>query len=230
MSRTFQFEQGEYYHVFNRGVEKRTVFLDQPDRIRFQKLLYLCNSNKSLHFSVIKDDIKGPAIYHVERGKQLVSLGAYCLMGNHFHLLLRERTKGGISQFMQKLVTAYTMYFNIRNERTGSLFEGRFRARHASHDEYLKYLFSYIHLNPMKHVEPKWEEQGIQNGKTSWQYLENYHFSSAVDYLGEKRPERAILSMAKFPGYFRKKDAMLHELLDWLAMKPEEVDNTRFQG
>ncbi len=74
------------------------------------------------------------------RGNQLVSIGAYCLMSNHLHLLLREEEESGISLFMQKVSTAYTMYFNRKYKRTGSLFAGRFKAQHAGNDNYLKYL------------------------------------------------------------------------------------------
>lgn len=222
MGRSFYFSEGEFYHVFNRGVEKRMVFVNEKDKKRFQKLLYLCNGTRVVHFSVLKDFEKDNSLYQIDRGEPLVALGAYCLMGNHFHLLLREIQSGGISRFMQKLSTAYTMYFNILNERTGSLFENRFRARHASNDRYLKYLFSYIHLNPAQHVEPNWKEEGIISSFKTWQYVSTYSFSSLEDYLGEKRAEQAILSTIQFPGYFKKRGSMRAELYNWLNMRPND--------
>lgn len=230
MSRSFSFAEGEFYHLFNRGVEKRIVFINEKDKSRFQKLLYLCNGTEVVHFSEVKDLVKGNMIYKIERGKPLVALGAYCLMSNHFHLLVLEHKPNGISQFMQKLATAYTMYFNIHNQRTGSLFEGRFRARQATHDNYLKYLFSYIHLNPAEHIQPTWKQDGIRNFDKVWKYLSDYRFSSLPDYLGEDRPERIILSMTEFPGYFQKKKSMRKEIIGWLDTKPEDVDDPRFQG
>src|SRR3989344_6922004 len=108
-------EKSEYYHVFNRGVDKRNIFLGNYDKSRFQKLLYICNGTKVVHFSNLYELAKSNEIYSIERGNLLVDIGAYCILSNHFHLLLRERRAGGISRFMQKLSTAYTMYFNKHN-------------------------------------------------------------------------------------------------------------------
>lgn len=221
MSRPIKFSEGEYYHVFNRGVEKRVVFKDLFDKIRFQKLMFLCNSEHMLHLSILKEEIRGDNIYSIERGRPLVAVGAYCIMNNHFHILLKEITNGGISRFMQKLSTAYTMYFNIRNQRTGSLFEGRFRAKQADSNDYLKYLFSYIHLNPVEHIEPKWKEQGIRNMKKVWNYACCYSFSSIKDFLDHGRPEKIILSLKSFPSYFETNESVQKEIQDWLMVKPE---------
>ncbi len=141
-------------------------------------------------------------------------------MGNHFHLLLREKEEHGISMFMQKMITAYTMYFNIRNQRTGSLFEGRFRARHIDNDEYLKYMFSYIHLNPIQHIEPKWKEEGIRNMEKAKDYLTHYPYSSLYEYRKQKRPESAILTKFAFPSYFKTPRVLEDEMNSWLEFTP----------
>ena len=83
----------------------------------------------------------------IDRGETLVDIGIYCLVPNHFHLLIKEKTENGISEFVKKVATGYSMYFNKKYERTGSLFEGPFKAKRIDTDEYLKYIFSYIHLN-----------------------------------------------------------------------------------
>lgn len=222
MSRPFSFSEGEYYHVFNRGVEKRLVFTSPNDKSRFQKLLYLCNGTEAVHLSTVREIFSGIPVYQINRGKPITAIGAYCLMGSHFHLLIRELVDGGISQFMQKLMTAYTMYFNIRNERSGSLFEGRFRARHAHSDEYLKYLYSYIHLNPVEHIEPAWRNKGIKNMPRVKKYLKDYRHSSFPDYLKVTRPEFAILMPTKFPSYFKKQTDFMGEMTDWLEFQPEQ--------
>ena len=224
MSRAFNFSVGEYYHVFNRGVEKRTIFNNLRDKERFQKLLYLCNGTKVVHLSVLGNLVESEALYSVDRGEPLVAVGAYCLLNSHFHLLMKEHKSGGISRFMQKLSTAYTMYFNIRNQRTGSLFENRFRAKHAKSNEYLKYLFAYIHLNPVQHIEPNWKEEGIKNFEKVWRYTTQYPFSSLPDYLGANRSNKSILSITEFPSYFRDKGSMSLELQDWLTLKLAETD------
>lgn len=208
--------------MFNRGVEKRLVFTNSNDRNRFQKLLYLCNGTEAVHLSTVREIFSGIPIYKIERGKALAAIGAYCLMGSHFHLLVRELIGGGVSQFMQKLTTAYTMYFNIRNQRSGSLFEGRFRARHVDSDNYLKYLYSYIHLNPVSHIEPDWKNKGVKNMNRAKEHLKNYRHSSFPDYLKIKRSESAILTPGQFPRYFEKQADFINEIVGWLEFKPEQ--------
>lgn len=215
MNRKFNFSVGESYHVYNRGTEKRLIFLDESDYQRFQKLLYLCNSEKGMVFR----DIPAEEIYKHDRSKTIVDIGAYCLMPNHFHLLLHERTEGGISIFMQKVLTAYSAYFNKKYGRSGSLFEGVFKATHADIDEYLKYLFSYIHLNPVKIIDPKWKENGITDRRVAKKYLMGYPYSSYLDYMGKKREESVILDRGAFPEYFAEFKDFEQFIDEWLAFK-----------
>jgi REP element-mobilizing transposase RayT len=156
------------------------------------------------------------------RGETLVDIGAYCLMSNHFHLLLHEKTENGISIFMAKLLTAYSMYFNKRHVRTGALFEGRFLAKHADKDDYLQYLFSYIHLNPVKIIEPTWKVDGILNMKKTKQYLDDYFYSSYRDYMGEKREENLILNKNAFPEYFENFKEFEQYIDAWLTYNETE--------
>jgi len=139
----------------------------------------------------------------IDKKDSLVDIGAYCLMPNHFHILLKEKTENGISKFMKKLSTGYSMYFNKRYERTGRLFEGTFKSVHADSDEYLKYLFAYIHLNPIKLINPVWKEEGIRNSVEAKLFLSGYSFSSYLDYTMKarnngKRPESKILNRKRF--------------------------------
>ena len=213
MERKIVFSEGEYYHIYNRGVEKRNVFLTQEDHERFIKLLYLANSEKAFIFRLVQ----GLPLYKIDRGEVLCSIGAYVLMPNHFHILLRETKEGGISRFMEKLMTGYSMYFNKRHERVGPLFQGRFKARHVEQDEYLKYLFAYIHLNPVKLIEPRWKETKIEDRRAAEKYLQNYHYSSYPDLVGEGREERAILSLSEFPEYFSEKGEFQRYVEDWTS-------------
>ncbi len=223
MSRKIKFSDGEFYHLYNRGVDKREIFLYEYDYIRFQMLLYLCNSNIDLNMRDMfgaHETIK--TIFATERNFTLVDIGAYCLMPNHFHLLVGQRTKNGISQFMQRLGTAYTMYFNKKNDRTGSLFQGPFKAKHASRDEYLKYLFAYIHLNPIKIIEPKWKEEGVSNLKKAEAFLEQFQFSSFQEYTGVNRPQNIIINKKSFPDYFPSQFDFNKLIGDWLKYKAAE--------
>jgi len=140
-------------------------------------------------------------------------------MPNHFHILVKEKVAGGTSLFMQKLSTAYTMYFNVKNERTGALFAGCFKATHASHDEYLKYLISYIHLNPIKIIDPAWKDTGIKNPMEAKNFLERYRYSSYSEYTKILRPESAILNISAFPEYFSAADGFENTLQSWLLYK-----------
>ena len=164
-------------------------------------------------------------VFRVERGNTLVDIGAYCLMGNHLHLLLHEKNQNGISAFMQKLTTAYVMYFNRKHERTGAFFEGTYKAKHLDEDDYLKYIFSYIHLNPVEHIEPEWKELGIKNMKKVKAYLASYIHSSYLDYTGREREEHAILNESAFPEYFIGKNSFRSFTKSWLALKSWGDDN-----
>ncbi|MHB0978178.1 MAG: transposase [Minisyncoccota bacterium] len=203
--------QGEFYHIFNRGNSKQIIFKDQKDYERFVRILFIANSENNFKF---RDALlKG---YSVDRGNSLVSIGAWCLMPNHFHLLIKENGEGGISKFMQKLTTAYSMYFNTKYSRTGGLFEGRFKSAHIDDDRYLKYIFSYINLNPVKLIDSDWKEKGIKNKKLSIDFLYDYKFSSFLDYLGIIRKESAILDQKSFPKYFPTGDSFKSEILEWI--------------
>ncbi|MEK7538557.1 MAG: transposase [Patescibacteria group bacterium] len=212
MERKFKFAVEEFYHVYNRGNNKMPIFLSDKDHKRFQKLLYVCNGTKPVVFKTIQ----GLPLDKIDRGETLVDIGAYCLMPNHFHMLLREKNEGGISRFVEKLLTAYSMYFNKRNERTGRLFENSFRATHVDSDEYLKYLFAYIHLNPVKIIDPKWKENGIKNRSVAQEYLSAYSYSSYLDYLGQERSERHILNKQAFPEYFAQSQEFDSFISEWL--------------
>jgi putative transposase len=161
----------------------------------------------------------------IKIGERLVAIGAYCLMPNHFHILLKEITEGGISKFMEKLTTAYSKYFNKKHNHSGVLFQGRFKAEHVDNDEYLKYLFAYIHLNPVKLIEPRWRDNGIQNSKVAKSYLSDYKHSSYSDYAkegtGVNREELTILSPEEFPEYFAEAHDFQDFVNDWLEFRAE---------
>lgn len=215
-TRTISFAEGEFYHIYNRGTDKRTIFKDNSDYRRFMELLFLTNTTDSVNIRDIRKITD--SIYALERADMLVHIGAFCLMPNHFHILLTPAVDGGIQKFMLKLSTGYSMYFNKRYIRTGALFEGRFKSEHVHSDEYLKYLFSYIHLNPIKLIQPEWKESGIKDMLLAKKYLDTYHYSSFLDYRTQ-REESNILSRQAFPKYFEDKASIDSEILEWLTYK-----------
>ena len=159
-----------------------------------------------------------------------MAIGCYCLMPNHFHLLLREIKDGGISKFMLKLQTGYSMYFNTKNERKGALWQGVFKAEHATDDEYLQYLFSYIHLNPTKLLMTDWRER-ILSGKMTeklYRYVVDYPYSSCRLYNPQSsttinKVESTIVDRENFPNYLavNTKEYRDH-LINWLTLNKNE--------
>lgn len=212
--RKFSFVPGEYYHIYNRGNSKQTIFHENHDYYRFIKLLFLSNTINQFKLFFLKNPMDD-----FERGEQLVQVGAYCLMPNHFHLLVTPQKEHGLSRFMQKVTTGYSMYFNNKYDRTGTLFEGKFKAEHVSDDRYLKYLFSYIHLNPVKLIQSDWKKEGIRNKEEAIKFCESYRYSSLPDYLGDKRKESAILGMKAFPEYFRSPADIRRDIFSWFSSK-----------
>jgi putative transposase len=211
----------EYYHVYNRGVDRRDIFTREYEFRRFQLLLYLANGSnnwKLKDLQRLKDNSSFADYFAYERGEPLVAIGAYCLLTNHFHLLVKEIREGGIATFMQRLTSAYSHYFNSANDRSGALFEGRYKLKHADSDPYLKYLFSYIHLNPLGDT---YREAAITDEKKQQQirsYLEQYPFASYRDYVGSERVESKILSPSAFPAYFQTRADLDTHITDYLAM------------
>jgi len=200
-SRQTVFSPGEWYHCYTRTIEKRIAFETDGDYERFLQTLYLCNSERPMR----RDDLPRMAredIYAYPRGEPLVSIGSYCIMPTHFHLLLHEIRDNGISRFMQKVGTAYTMYFNIRQQRIGGLFVKPFRAKHIDEDPYLRRVVQYIHLNPAELFEPAWKRGVVRNMRKLESALRQYRYSSWPDYEhDEARPQRAILGREKLVSF-----------------------------
>lgn len=186
-----QFVEDYIYHVYNRGVEERNVFLDRKDYLRFIHDLFEFNdespaSNVLYFFNPKSMEVQPPYIRERKPRKLLVEILVFTLMPNHFHLLIKQKKEEGIVRFMQKLGTGYTMYFNQRYERVGGLFQGRFKAVRVHAQAHFLHLPFYIHANPIL------KKYKIYGGSTSidWReaagYLENYRWSSYPDYIGKK--------------------------------------------
>lgn len=212
MQRKIIISPGEFYHIYNRGVEKRNIFSTKANYERFLKLLYLANGTNPYRY----DRVKNTRLKEIDRGKRLVSIGAYVLMPNHFHILIKEIGDGGTSQFLEKLTTGYSCYFNKLNDRVGSLFQGTYKAEHVNNDKYLKYLFAYIHLNPTKLIEPNWKDSKIKNLNKANLFLDNYRYSSYQDYTDINREENLILTKKSFPEYFLQKFEFQEFVDEWL--------------
>lgn len=219
---------GNFYHLFSRGVDKRDIFMDKNDYLRFILLLYLSNSSTKVSLGNEKDwfsESKFPKFFSREPSDRLVDIGCFCLMTNHFHLLIRIPEGADLntgSEFMRKLLTAYVMYFNKKYNRSGSLFEQRFKSKIILTDRYLKYIFSYIHLNPVKQLYPLWKGQKFSKDDIErvHLFLENYKYFSYNEYSGNERLIFSkILNKSVFPDYFATGKDFLEELNHWLEFK-----------
>ena len=223
MSRKIKFSEGEYYHIYNRGVDKRDIFMDKYDYDRFLLLLDICNSSLPIEVREVMKEKDIGGLTSGDKEETLADIGVWCLMPNHFHILLKEKSGIGITKFIQKLSTAFTMYFNNKYERNGSLFQGTFKAKHIEKDEYLKYLFSYIHLNPVKLIQSDWKEKGIEDIENAKDFLNNYEYSSYRDYINPNSSESRIINEKAFPEYFKSKNDFNNNLFDWLKFKNTEA-------
>jgi len=208
MERKEDFVVGSFYHIYNRGVDKKNIFRTDGDRKHFQRLLYTRNSSKRINSA----RVKGLPLHTIGRGDTITDVVAYCLMPNHFHLLLREKIDGGISVFMAKFSTAFSMYINTKYNRTGPLMCRPFRSKQVDDDDYFRWLFSYIHLNPVELVQPDFKEQGITHSSKTQAFLNTYPFSSYVDYFIGNREETHILTFDREVQSLVKENGSVREL------------------
>ena len=219
MERKHVISEGEYYHLYNRGVEKRNIFLTQEDRGRFKRLLYLANSTERFVYR----DTEKKELHEIDRGETLVAVGAWVLMPNHFHILVKEIATGGTALFMEKLCTGYSSYFNKRHDRVGPLFQGRYKSQHVISDIHLKYLFAYIHLNPLKLVNPAWKERGGIATARAKQFTTSYKDSSYLCYKDTDRDENLLLAKNEFPKYFSEKKDFEDFHTEWFSFSDEDI-------
>lgn len=139
---------GEYYHLFNRGSDKRDIFLQPRDYKRFQQTFYYYHfSGRKPKFSQFtKSEL---ITIPFKQDQKLVEIISYCLMPNHFHFLVKQLQDNGISIFISQLSNSFTKYFNIKYKRVGPLLQGAFKAVLIESDEQLIHVSRYIHLNPV---------------------------------------------------------------------------------
>jgi REP element-mobilizing transposase RayT len=182
-----EFFVGGLYHIYNRGVDKRIVFEDKQDFYQFLDMMDIFNQDRSLGSRLVYNYPIN--IEHRGKTSMLVEVVAFCLLPNHFHLILREKVDGGISKFMQKLGTGYTMYFNQKNERSGALFQGKFKSKLIETQKYLEYLSVYVNLNFRIHGVHKYLSK-----KQKEKYDGDSYRSSLHEYIYDDIKNRRCVS------------------------------------
>lgn len=236
--RKIQFAENEYYHLYNRGVDKRDIFLTDNDFWRFFISMYLFNDRdyQSLFVSPKNRLIQTQPGYDLghnlvasKERQPLVDVLCFCLMPNHYHIIVGQRVENGISVFMQKLNHGYTSYFNFKNERTGRLFEGPFKAIVVRKDRYFEHLLRYIHLNPLDLLTSDWRTGGIDDWEKSEQFLKNYKWSSHHVYLGQPQ-EFQLVNPGVFKDIFRTPKEYLWFLKNWATKEWQGIRDYSLEG
>lgn len=192
-----QFVNNEIYHIVLRGIDGNLIFKNTDDYYRGIFSIYEFNNAKSVEISKRRHKIQSAkrklkkiggerVSANSDKRDKLVEVLVFCLMPNHIHLLLKQLKENGITKFMRKVGAGYGGYFNRKYSRKGYVFQNRFLAVHIKNDNQLKAIVTYIHTNPISFIEPKWKEKGIREPKKVIKFLENYKWSSYLDYIGKK--------------------------------------------
>ena len=209
--------QNYYYHVFNRGVNKRPIFKSKYEYNRFLLLLRFYNSVeypvKFSKFAKLSVDQRKEIWNRLEKEKNHTDILAYCLMPNHFHLLLKQNSENGISKLLGNLQNSYARYFNIKNERIGPLFQGQFKAVKIDGEEQLLHVSRYIHLNPYSSAIVK-----------DLNALQSYTWSSLREYL-DKTPYNLCVKEDIFV-IFKNRESYKNFVLD-NADYQKELENIK---
>jgi len=191
--------EGGYYHIYNRGVEKRDIFLDENDCKIFLHYIKLYLSPIEEILKAYPDNVRIRRFTKLNLAKE-VDLFCFSLMPNHFHFLVKQKNKDGIIKFMRRLMTSYVMHFNKKNNRVGTLLQGRYKAVNVDKDEYLLHLTRYIHLNPF---ELKSKNISFKNFSSYKYYLGTKQASwvkpeEILDYFSFKSKEYKISTYKSF--------------------------------
>ena len=171
---------GKIYHIFNRGCDKRNVFLNKEGYFRFITSLIRFNTTKRVD---LRNQLKIQSV-----SDNLVLIDCFCLMPNHFHILLKELVEGGLSKFMQKLGCGFTNYFNAKYKRSGVLFQGEFKSVEISDDLQLEHIRKYIKHNPVSLINNNYKSKDLLNGKIELsreevEFINNYPYSKFYKLL-----------------------------------------------
>ena len=181
--------EGNIYHLLNRGVEKRKVFLNDRDYKRFVHNSDDFNNRDNIEQSYFRRRGNSSSLTDMRHprhpSERIVDVLCWALMPNHPHIMVVEKEEGNAGRFSRKIFGGYTKYFNEQNKRSGVLFQGRSKIILVQRDAHFLYLPFYIHLNPLDLFQPKWKENGIKDVKGAMKFLEEYRWSNYRDIIGK---------------------------------------------
>jgi len=176
---------GEMYHIYNRGVDKRDIFTDKNDIYRFLESIKEFNREEKIQSLANLRKSSQIEARPLSKKKPLVEVIAYCLNPNHFHLILKQVEDKGISKFMQKLSCGYSYYFNVKNNRSGSLFQGKFKSQLIANENYFNRTVGYVNKNYLIHDIPENKKHLVFSGDFEY---ENNKF----DIISKKEGENIL--------------------------------------
>lgn len=213
--------EGGIFHLLNRGVEKRDVFLRDADRLRFVHDLHDFNDKNNAYQSYSFRRMKNMEVAPPYKREEIVDLLCWALMPNHPHLFLVEKDGGNAGIFSRKVFGGYTMYFNEQNERSGVLFQGRTKIIRVLDDAHFLYLPFYIHANPLDLFQPNWKEDGLKDAEEAIKFLEGYRWSNLRDIIGENNREFAhVTNKRLFFEMFNTNEGKYREdFREWIRSK-----------
>lgn len=221
--REIDFVNGEYYHLYNRGTDKREIFLDEEDFEHFIQSLHLFNDAlfvtprtpfqkvAALSLSQFFDFDRHPYVDYV----------SYILIPNHYHLLVRQIRSGGISKLMHKLDMGYSHYLNHQLDRSGTLYEGTFKAIHVDKESYLQHLPLYMHLNGLDLGGFNWRDGEVSDWDTAMAFLDSYRWSSHHAYMGRQQ----VFPLVKeeiIRGLYKDQEDYVSHLKSWSSRSIED--------
>lgn len=195
------FDVDEYYHVYNRGVEKRRIYMDDEDYAVFLNLM-----KRYVSPEPVKDH-KGRQYEHLSDRLEII---AFCLMPNHFHLLVYEKDNASLTYFMRAVAAAYTVYFNKKYKRVGSLFQATYKASRISSNSYLEHITRYIHLNPEDYMGWEWSSCSMYLGRKKYEWVH----PERITITTKEQHEKYRLFLADIADYEDMQDKTLQSRAD----------------
>ncbi|MBU1159697.1 transposase [Patescibacteria group bacterium] len=220
MLRKEKFVPNEYYHIYNRTIFNISQFKDTKSAERLAQAFLIANSTESTRaFQFLRnhqDATIEDALRIAKEGEKLVDILCYVIMPDHYHLLLKEIKENGISNFIHKCNISVAKYINIKNDRSGPLFESLFKSKHIATNEYLLHLSLYIHLNPLDFLVGKyWREHKIKNWNLSQKKLLNYPWSSLKAFLYKNYEDRIVSGTEIILNQFKDRKEYESFLQEW---------------
>lgn len=211
----------EYYHILNRGISEQNIFKYDHDYVRFSDCLKEFNTTEPTTIQLAKLRSRTPKLK--QPPPKLVEILCYCLLPNHFHLVLKQLRENGITEFMRKIGSGYTNFFNLNYGRQGHLFQGKFKSVHIKSESQLLHISRYIHLNTLDLCDQNWREGKLADWKKCQLFLENYPWSSYPFFIEKTKSD--FCNPEIFKDIFKTSNEYTNFLEDWSKRNLFEIEN-----